>query len=181
MVQLFVLDLQECDPKRCTAKRLIKRGLVRRISSVQRIPAGVLLDVHSEVCFSPEDKGTVEAAGLIAIDCSWSKIRSFKNLWRRAHPRALPYLVPANPVNYGRPTRLSTAEALAAALYILDHRTEALALLEPFKWGKVFLQLNMDLLEAYRRCRSRKEVLEIQSRVLPKPNKTVARNVFQGS
>jgi pre-rRNA-processing protein TSR3 len=71
-------------------------------------------------------------------------------------------LIAANPVNYGKPTKLSTVEALAAALFILGFREKAERLLSVFKWGSSFLSLNKELLETYAGAHNSSEVVELQ-------------------
>eukprot|EP00475_Leptophrys_vorax_P025539 TRINITY_DN35771_c0_g1_i4.p4 TRINITY_DN35771_c0_g1~~TRINITY_DN35771_c0_g1_i4.p4 ORF type:complete len:162 (-),score=62.59 TRINITY_DN35771_c0_g1_i4:2053-2538(-) len=80
--------------------------------------------------------------------------------------RLLPYLVAANPVNYGKPMKLSCVEALAAALIIVGLVEEADMLLQKFKWGPNFVVLNRELLEAYSQCENSAEVVQVQNMYL---------------
>ena len=80
--------------------------------------------------------------------------------------RALPYLVAANPVNFGKPFKLSTVEALAAALFIIGEPARAEEILGKFSWGHVFLELNREPLSEYASARDSTEVVNIQREYL---------------
>lgn len=58
-------------------------------------------------------------------------------------------MLAGNPTNYGIIGRLSTAEAIAAALIITGFRDQGEKILSLFKWGSTFLSLNEDPLESY--------------------------------
>jgi len=104
--------------------------------------------------------------GLAALDYSWRCTESTRSIPLIGESRSLPYLVAANPVNYGAPTKLSTAEALAAALYIIGYKEQAEQLLSMFKWGPEFIRLNMKLFDAYAKAKNSTEVVELQRKFM---------------
>lgn len=166
--KLFVYDLGQCDRARCSGARLVRKGWVTRLPSRRMIHRrSLVLDPFSEHALSPQDRLLSLQGGITSVDCSWARIDDLP--WRslRGFHRALPYLVAANPVNYGKPTRLSTAEALAAALYILSFKREAERLLAAFKWGASFLSLNRKLMEAYSEAADSQQVAELQKDFVP--------------
>ncbi|HLE46809.1 MAG TPA: DUF367 family protein, partial [Candidatus Thermoplasmatota archaeon] len=125
------------DPKKNTALKLKRKGLAEVTQHVSDLPPhSILLDPFAEKAVSPEDVPFVVTASLAAFDCSWETAEAMlPAARRRMEPRALPYLVAANPVNFGKPTKLSTVEAIAAALCIYGRKEQAEAALGVVTWG----------------------------------------------
>lgn len=126
----------------------------------------VVLNPLSEIAFSPADKERIVNFGLAALDFSWEHAENVLLKSVRGTARCLPYLIAGNPVNFGKPTKLSTVEALAAALYIADLKEDAYKLLSIFKWGPAFLHINFERLESYAKAKSSIEVVELQRRFM---------------
>lgn len=155
---------EQDDPRKCTTLKLKRFRLVRVVRRIKALPRGaVILNPFSDKAYSPEDRAVILRHGLAAIDCSWMHAAQVFELGMLGVSRALPYLVAANPVNYGSPTKLSTVEALAAALCIAGFAEEAEELLSKFKWGPEFLRLNQRYLRAYANAKNSAEVVELQS------------------
>jgi pre-rRNA-processing protein TSR3 len=72
-------------------------------------------------------------------------------------------LLASNPVNYAKPHKLSSIEALAASLYIMGFSERASQLLSLFKWGQTLLSLNAEPLEAYSLARSDEEMRKAEA------------------
>jgi len=166
-IKIIVYHAKQCDPRKCSALKLKRHNLIRVVYRLRLLPHGaIVLNPFSEKAFSPADRERIEEKGLVALDYSWKCTEKARLIPLFGESRALPYLVAANPVNYGTPTKLSTAEALSAALYITGYKDQAEQLLSIFKWGPEFIRLNQTLLDAYAQARDSSEIVELQKRFM---------------
>lgn len=144
---------------------MMKFGLGKEAKTLGSIPSGsIVLSPFSDKAMSPAD---IHAArkGLVVMDLTWTNIDEFPRL-KRCEERALPYLLAANPINWGRPMELNSAEAVMAALYILGEKEQASEFLGRFNWAPEFMRLNGNLLEDYSKAKDSTEVVKIQNEYL---------------
>ena len=166
-VKIVVYHAGQCDPKKCTALKLKRHGLVRLVTQIRFLPKrAVVLNPFSKIAFSPADRQRVEKFGLAALDCSWEHAENVLLKRVRGTSRCLPILIAGNPVNFGKPTKLTTVEALVAALYIAGLGEEANILLSIFGWGHTFIEINQERLEDYAKAKDSTEIIKLQARLI---------------
>ena len=140
--KVFCLHYRECDPKKCTASKLSKLRLLEIVDKIKgRLKNSIILNPFSRKELSYHDRNIILRYGLIVIDCSWKDIMVLKKYDFR-NARKLPHLIAANPTNYGKWEKLSSAEALAGALFITEFYDYAMLILSKFSWGNQFKELN---------------------------------------
>lgn len=166
-IDLKLVNLKHCDPRKCSGARLEKQGLAKEIKASQ-IRGAIVLSPFTNTAISQADKTIAESKGIVVVDASWNQIEHDRGrIFSKGLPRILPFLVAANPVNYGRPTKLNSVEALAASLYILGEKGQAREILEPFKYGEEFIKINFKRLESYAEAQTSDEIIERQIEFLP--------------
>jgi pre-rRNA-processing protein TSR3 len=171
-IRISIYHANQCDPKRCTGLKLKRHGLARILTRTRFMPKrAVILNPFGEIAFSPADRQRVADFGLAALDCSWEHAEKVLSHHVKGTSRCLPILLAGNPTNFAKATKLSTAEALAAALYIAGFKDEATKVLAIFTWGHTFFELNADLLEAYAAAKDSGEIIEIMKNKLGKQEK----------
>jgi pre-rRNA-processing protein TSR3 len=163
-IDVHIYHAAQDDPKKNTALRLQKHGKATLFDDVKKAPRhSVLLNPFAKKALSREDLDDMRKNGLLALDCSWAQAEeAFPVLLGSTRSRALPFLVAANPVNYGKPFVLSTAEAIGAALYIVGEARQARDLLSALPFGELFLTLNKNPLDDYAKCETSTEVVAAQ-------------------
>ena len=153
----MVYEYHQDDPRKCTSAKLRRFRLARQLRSIRQIPrSSIVLNPMGELRVSKADRFQVENYGLVGLDCSWNRS---ENIFLERFPgeaRRLPALLAGNPTNYGVMGKLSTAEALAAALFITGFESDSNRVLSLFKWGPTFLALNREPLEAYAKAQLEK-------------------------
>ncbi len=156
-MKINVIMLKQDDPKKCSAAKLVKFGLVSNIRKTSS--RTLVLNPFSKKILLKSDKKLVNS--ITGIDCSWNHStdtfsKSFSGISRK-----LPPLLAGNPVNYAKLNKLTTVEALSAALYILGDSETMSSLLAKFNWGHTFYTLNKNLLEDYSKAKSESDIHKI--------------------
>lgn len=149
--------LKQDDPRKCTAAKLVKFGLAKNIKKTTK--STLVLDPFAQKILLPRDKKL--ANSVTAIDCSWNLANQTFAKKLSGIKRKLPPLFAGNPVNYSKLNKLTTAEAIAGAIFILGYKNLALNLLDKFKWGHTFYDLNYNLLDEYAKLESDEQIHSI--------------------
>ena len=156
-MQVNVLLLKQDDPKKCTAAKLVKYKLAKNIKKISKNT--LVLDPFSSKTLLRNDRKRVKS--ITAIDCSWNLA---DQTFTKQYPglrRKLPPLFAGNPVNYSKIGKLSSVEAIAGAAFILGLNDLAQELLDKFKWGHTFYELNKELLNDYSKIESDEEIPQL--------------------
>jgi pre-rRNA-processing protein TSR3 len=166
-IRITIYHAAQDDPKKNTALRLSRRGFARIVTKIKFLPnRAIVLNPFSEIALSPADRERVQQFGVAALDCSWEHAQKVMGEHVRGTSRTLPILIAGNPVNYGKLTKLSTAEAIAATLYITGFKEEATQMLDIFPWGHTFFELNQMLLDNYVTAKDSAEIVAMQKQLI---------------
>jgi len=173
-VKVHAIWLAQDDKKKNTAVKLSRKGDLTLHEKLYRLPRrGIILEPLCGKVFGPEDHELLSSGGaLVGLDCSWENIEpSVNTVMKRTNlqPRMLPLLLAANPVNWGKPARLSTVEAIAATLCLMGRWEQAERLLSRFNWGQRFLELNQEPLISYSEAKTSAELVELQFEFFDRP------------
>ena len=162
-VPIAMWDFQQCDSKRCTGRKLARLHMIQTLSLGGNSWRGIILSPEGRQAVSPADRVLVETHGISVIDCSWALVDGLPYHKMKGVARLLPYIVAANSVNYGKPFKLSCAEAIAATLHIVGKKLDAVRVMAQFSWGMEFLKINGELLDLYAEAKDSEGVVAAQA------------------
>jgi pre-rRNA-processing protein TSR3 len=166
--------LHQDDPFKCTAAKLARFRLATPVKFISRTT--IVLNPFSEAPVLRYDR--IVADSVCAIDCSWERadeVLKHQRLAAHGIARRLPAMLAANPTNYAQLDKLSSVEALAGALYILNEKELAAKMMDKFKWGHTFLELNANPLHDYADAETEEQVVELEKEYFPQ----LVRNYFR--
>ena len=164
-IKLSMLYFDQCDPKKCTGKKMERLGLLKEIK-FSRNYGGILLTPNGKKICSIEDHDIIATKGICVIDCSWAKFEEMHLDLHKIETRSLPFMVAVNPVNFGKPFKLSCSEAFAACLFLGGFEKEARFIMDHFKWGEHFFKVNEELFNKYKGIKSQDELKQIQEKYI---------------
>ncbi len=156
-MQIQVLMFEQDDPSKCTAAKLVKFGIAKRIKHLTG--KDMILNPFAKEFVLKTDRDLTKS--LTAIDCSWELAQNMFLKRFVGLSRKLPPLLAGNPVNYSKVGKLTTAEAIAGALYVMDYKDMADSVLGKFKWGHTFFDLNQYLLQDYLGAKTTEDIVKI--------------------
>ena len=162
----LVYMLHQDDPFKCTAAKLVRFRLASPVKFISRTT--IVLNPFSESPILKYDQTVADS--VCAIDCSWERadeVLKHQRLAAQGIARRLPAMLAANPTNYAKLGKLSSVEALAGSLYILNEKELAAKMMDKFKWGHTFLELNADLLDDYADAETEGQVAELEKEYFP--------------
>jgi pre-rRNA-processing protein TSR3 len=162
----LIYMLHQDDPSKCTAAKLAKFRLAAPVRFIPRNT--IVLNPFSKEPVLRHDRASADS--VCAIDCSWERadeVLKHQRLVTRGIPRRLPAMLAANPINYAKVGKLSSVEALAGALYILHEEDLVKKMMDKFKWGHTFLQLNANLLDDYATAETEEQIVELEGEYFP--------------
>ena len=156
-MQVNVLMYNQDDPKKCTAAKLVRFSLAKKVTNISKNT--LTLNPFADHTLLNSDKKSIRS--ITGIDCSWNFadqtfVKKFEGISRK-----LPYLLAGNSVNFSKLGKLTTVEAIAASLYLLGFENQSTELLGKFKWGHTFLDLNKNLLNDYQNATSEGQIQNI--------------------
>ena len=158
--------MRQDDPFKCTAAKLAKFRIAEAVRFIKR--DAIVLNPFSPTILTRRDAEIADS--VCAVDCSWEKaddVARHQKVFSAGIGRRLPAMLAANPTNYAKLGKLSTAEALAGALYIMGEKKVAEEIMNKFKWGHTFLELNANLLEDYSNAETQEQIAQVEQEYFP--------------